>query len=141
MTTSILKLSLLGLLTVALSGLPLGAIAKDTNAAPAAVEKKAVKEAKPKKTSTLPIHGKLKSVDKTAKTISIGEQTLHITSETIITKAGKPATLEDGVVGEEVSATYKKGDDGKLTTIKVRFGAKTETSAKPDAKKEKAKKD
>ena len=133
MTKSILKFSLLGLLGVAIASVPVNASAKDTNAP--AVEKSAVKEAKPKKSGVLPIHGKLKAVDKAVKTISIGEQTLQITSETTITKAGKPATLEDGVVGEEASATYKKGDDGKLTAIKVRFGAKAE------AKKEKAKKD
>ena len=140
MTKSFVKLSLLGLLTIALAGLPVGASAKDTNA-PAMTDKKAVKEAKPKKSTILPIHGKLKALDKTTKTISIGEQTLQITSETTITKAGKPATLEDGVVGEEVSATYKKGEDGKLTAAKVRFGAKAEKTAKPEAKKEKTKKE
>ena len=139
MTKSILKFSLLGLLGVTLAGLPLAARAADTNAP--ATDKSAVKEAKPKKSTTPPIHGKLKAVDKAAKTLSIGEHTFSITSETIITKAGKPATLADGVVDEEATVTYKKGEDGKLTATKVRFGAKAEKGDKPGVKKEKAKKD
>jgi hypothetical protein len=121
MTKSFLKLALLGLLAAAVAGLPFGARAADTNA-PAA-EKKA---SQTKKSSTLPVHGKLKALDKTAKTISIGEQTIQITSATLISKGGKPATLEDGVVGEEVSAVYKKSEDGKLTATTVRFGPKPE---------------
>jgi len=125
MTKSILKFTMLGLLAGAVAGLPVGAKAADTNAP--AVEKKAPKT---KKSSTLPIHGKLKAVDKTAKTISVGEQTIQITSEKKITKAGKPATLDDGVVGEEVSAVYKKGADGKLSATTVRFGPKPEKAKK-----------
>ena len=94
-------------------------LAKYTNAF--AVDKPAVKEAKPKKSFIFPIHGELDALDKAAKTISIREKTLQITSETHITKDAKPATLEDGVEGEEVSATYKKGDDGTLTAVKVHF--------------------
>jgi len=30
------------------------------------------------------------------------------------------------VVGEQVSGTYKKTDDGKLTAISIHFGAKVE---------------
>jgi Domain of unknown function (DUF5666) len=125
MTKSIFKLTMLGLLAVAIAGLPVCASAADTNAPTA--EKKA---SKTKKSSTLPIHGKLKAVDKTAKTVSVGEQTIQITSETKITKGGKPATLEDGVVGEEVSAVYKKGDNGTLTATTVRFGSKSEKAKK-----------
>jgi hypothetical protein len=134
MTKSMLKLALLGLLAVAVAGLPVSASAKDTNAPSA--EKK---EAKTKKPSTLPIHGKLKAMDKTAKTVSVGEQTIQITSETLISKGSKPATLEDGVVGEEVSAVYKKGDNGKLIATKLRFGVNPEKSDKAATKKEKAK--
>ena len=84
-----------------------------------AVEKKDSKE---KKSGVLPFHGKLKSVDNTAKTIMVGELTLRITSDTKITKEGKPATLEDGVVGEEVGGAYKKTEDGKLNSTVVHFG-------------------
>jgi len=133
MTKSTLKLILLALLAVAVASLPMNARATDTNAPTA--EKKV---AKTKKASTLPIHGKLKAVDLSAKTVSIGEQTLQITSETKISKGDKPATLEEGVVGTEVSGAYKKGADGKLTATKLRFDAKPQKPAKA-AKKETAK--
>ena len=121
MTKLMLKTSLLTMLAVAVAGLPVCASAKDTNAP--AIEKK---EPKTKKSSVLPFHGKLKAVDKTAKTISVGQLTILITSETKISKGGKPATLEDGVIGEDVSGAYKKGEDGKLTATSLHFGPKPE---------------
>ena len=121
MTKLMLKTSLLAMLAVAVAGWPVCASATDTNAP--AIEKK---EPKTKKSSVLPFHGKLKAVDKTAKTISVGERMFQITSETKISKSDKPAMLEDGVVGEDVSGAYKKGDDGKLTATLVHFGPKSE---------------
>jgi hypothetical protein len=128
MSKSILKLSLLGWLTVALTTLPTSTQAKDTNAP--AREKKTTKESASPKSSKMPFHGKLKALDKVAKTLSVGEQTLHITAATIITRGDKPATLEDGVVGEVVSGSYLKGEDGKLTVNKLRFGPKPGTPVK-----------
>jgi len=61
----------------------------------------------------VPFHGKLKGVDPIAKTLSVGEMVIQITPETRISKAGKPATLEDGVVGEMVGGAYRKTGDGK----------------------------
>jgi hypothetical protein len=116
MTKLILKLSLFGLLAIALTGMPVQLHAQETNA-PAA-------EKKIKKPAATPFHGKLKAVDKTAKTVSVGETTIQITSETKIMKAGKPATLDDGVVGEDVAGAYKKTDGGKLNATSVRFGPK-----------------
>ena len=76
------------------------------------------------KSGVLPFHGKLKAVDTVADTISVGTRTFQITSETIIMKNGKPATLADGVVGDETGGAYKKTDDGKLVVTKLRFGPK-----------------
>ena len=122
------KVGLLGLLAMAVVTMPVQSHAQ-TNA-PAA-EKKAGKR-------STPFHGKLKAVDTKAKTISVGEQTIQVTSETKIFKAGKPATLADGVVGEDVSGSYRKGDDGKLTAGMVRFGPRPEKpgAATGDTKKE-----
>lgn len=120
MTKSIVKLSLFGLLAVALTGMPVKIQAQNTNA-PAA-------EKKSRKSGVTPFHGKLKTVDATAKTISVGETTIQITSETKIAKAGKPATLADGVVGEDVGGAYKKSEDGKLNAVSVRFGPKAEAA-------------
>jgi hypothetical protein len=86
-----------------------------------AVEKK---ETKPVRAT--PFHGKLKAVDKTAKTISVGELTIQTTSETRILKDGKPATLEAGIVNETVAGAYRKTEDGRLNATTIRFGAKPE---------------
>jgi len=79
-----------------------------------------------KKEGVIPFRGKLARVDKTAKTIIVGERAFQITWETRIMKAGKPATLDDAVVGEEVGGQYKKAEDGKLVAGMVRFGPKPE---------------
>ena len=79
------------------------------------------------KSGVLPFHGKLKAVDAAAKTISVGTRIFEITSDTIIIKDGKAATLADGVVGEETGGAYKKTEDGKLLVTKLRFGAKVAT--------------
>jgi hypothetical protein len=115
MNKFILRFSLLGLLVVAVAGTPVASRAQDTNA-PAA----------PKKSSRhiIPFHGKVKAIDNTAKTISVGTETIQITSETRIMKLGKPATLEDGTVGEDVAGAFRKDAEGNLNAISVRFGPK-----------------
>jgi len=133
-TKSTIKLSIALLLAAALAGLPALLPAQGTDN-PA--EKKETKSRKPP--AVTPFNGKLKTVDKTAKTISVGERTFQITSETRIVKAvgkeDKPAVLEDGVVGENVSGAYKKAEDGTLHATKVTFGAKTtEKEMKKDKK-------
>lgn len=121
---SILKIALFTLLTVGLAGLPLHAQAQSTNKPAAKKSGAEVKEGK----KAHPFHGKLAAVDKMAKTITVGKSTYQITSETKIMKAGKPATLSDGVVGEEVSGYVKPDDAGKLAASSLTFGPK------PDAK-------
>ena len=123
MIKAILKLTAVGMLAAAIAGLPLQARAQSTNKA----EKK---ESAEKKTQTAgPFHGKLASVDKSAKTITVGKRTFHITSETKILKSGKPAVLEDVVVGEEISGGFKTSADGKLVATKVNIGPKGEEKA------------
>ncbi|HTB85041.1 MAG TPA: DUF5666 domain-containing protein [Candidatus Sulfotelmatobacter sp.] len=115
MNKQITKVALLGLLTAALVAIPSVTRAQDasTNGAPAA---------------TAPhhhaggIHGKVASVDTAAMTITVGETTIVITSETKITKDGKPATLSDIAVGDYVSAAGKKDDSGKFNATRVADG-------------------
>jgi hypothetical protein len=116
MNKCLVKLSLLGLLAIGLAGAPLALRAQmdSTNAVP---KKKPANR-------VLPFHGKLKALDNTAKTISVGTETFQITSETKITKAGKPATLADGAVGDDVAGAYKKDAEGKLNALSLRFGPK-----------------
>jgi hypothetical protein len=115
MNKFILRAGLAGLLAVALAGTPLALHAQtNTMAAP---KKKAANR-------TLPFHGKLKAIDNSAKTISIGNETIQITSETKITKLAKPATLADGAVGDDVAGSYRKDADGKWMAVSLRFGPK-----------------
>jgi hypothetical protein len=137
MKKTLVQKTLTGLLAVALVG-----IAFQTRAEDKATEAKpetAAEVAKPKK-DRLPFRGTVSAVDKTAMTISVKgketEKTYLITSTTKFTKAGKPATLEDAVVGEECGGSYKKTEAGKLEALSVRLGPKPE---KPE-KKTKSKK-
>jgi len=127
MMKSILKLGALGLLALAIAGTPAQLLAQSTNKAAAAKKPSAAKtEAASKKQSAHPFHGKLAAVDKTAKTIKVGQSVYLVTSGTKITKDGKPATLEDGVLGEPVSGYVKPTEDGKMAATTLRFGAKVE---------------
>lgn len=112
-------------------------------------DKPEAKEAVKKPASDqVPFRGKISSVDKTAKTITLeGKEkgrSIHITAATKIKKAGQPATFEDAKVGEEVGGLAKKTADGKLQGVSLRVGPKPEATKKPakakGEKKEKAEK-
>ena len=134
MKKNIVRIAVCGLLATVFAVAPTPARAQESKDAPAA-EKKAP-PAGEKKKATPPINGKLAAVDKVAKTITIGQTTIQITSETRIEKGGKPATLDDGVVGEPAMAQIKKSDDGKTVAVRVRFGPRGE---KGEGAKEKKK--
>lgn len=83
----------------------------------------------------IPFRGKIAAVDKQAKTVKVGERTFHLTAESKLTKAGKPATLDDAKVGEEVGGQYKEVDK-KLNVVSLRIGPRPDApAAKPDDKK------
>jgi hypothetical protein len=132
MLKSVLRIGAVTLLAAAIAGAPAQLLAQSTNQA--AAEKKtttkkdsaAKKDATAKKKAAHPFRGKLAEVDKVAKTIKVGESIYQITSETKVTKDGKPATLEDGVVGEPVTGYVKPTEDGKMAATTVKFGAKPE---------------
>jgi len=126
MMKSVLKLGAVSLLVAAIAGLPLQLVAQSTNAPTTDKKAGAAKKDSTAKKGSHPFHGKLAVVDKTAKTIKVGESVYQITSATKITKAGKPATLEDGVVGDPVSGFVKPSDDGKMNATTVHFGAKAD---------------
>jgi hypothetical protein len=89
---------------------------------------------KHKKHDRTTFSGKLTAVDTNAMTLTVGERTFEITSETIITKAGEPATLSDGATGETANVAFKKSTDGKLTATSIHFGAKAEGEKKKKKK-------
>jgi hypothetical protein len=122
MKTNILKLSLLTLCAAAVLVVPASSRAQlMTNTTASAAE---TPPAKKHHSGTPPFHGKLEAVDTNAMTLTVGKRTLNVTSTTTITKDGKPAMLADGVTGESVSGTYKKGSGGKLDALTVHFGGK-----------------
>ncbi len=121
--------------------------AADKPADKPAATPEAGKKAKPR---GLPFRGKLSAVDKLAKTITIKgkekDRVFHITSQTKISKAGKPATLDEGVVGEDVSGFAREAAGGNMEAASVRFGprpeaegAKGKPKAEPKAEDKKAK--
>ncbi|HEY2081857.1 MAG TPA: DUF5666 domain-containing protein [Verrucomicrobiae bacterium] len=116
MNKRILKFSLLGLLAMVMTATPVALRAQDTNA-PAAAPKKPLHR-------FLPFHGQVKSVDNSAKTISVGTLTIQITSETKIMKAGKPATFQDVAVGDNVAGSYRKDAAGEMSAISLHVGPK-----------------
>jgi hypothetical protein len=125
MKKQIAKLSIYILCAAGLLVSPALSRAQDTvTNAPVAKEKKEKKAAKKEKSGAQQFKGDLKAADTNGMTITVGDLTLQITSETKITKSGKPATLADGVVGEPAAGTYKKSDDGKMDAVTVHFGAK-----------------
>ncbi len=124
---SVLRIGAVWLLAVAITGAPAQVLAQSTNTpAPAKSSAAGKKDSAAKKKAAHPFHGKLAAVDKTAKTIKVGESVYQITSKTKVTKAGKPAALEDGVVGEPVSGRVEPAESGKMVATSVHFGAKAD---------------
>jgi len=111
----VLKLWLAGLLLIAVAGTPV-ALRAQVPGIPVGTNKLA--------NQTLPFRGKLKAIDLTAKTITIGERTIQITSETIISKSSQPAMLSDVAEGDMVAGSYKKDADGKLEAVTLRLAPK-----------------
>jgi hypothetical protein len=126
---------MVSLLAVAIVFTPATLLAQDTNK-PVAEKKSSTgkKEASAKKKAAHPFRGKLAAVDQAAKTIKVGESIYYVTSETKITKAGKPATLGDGVVDEPVTGYVKPAEDGRMVATTVRFDPKAEGKSGPKKK-------
>jgi hypothetical protein len=79
-------------------------------------------------------NGKIASVDTAAKSVKVGERTFHVTANTKITKAGKPATLDEAKVGDEVGISYREAEGGKLELVSLRVGPKPEKKPADDKK-------
>jgi hypothetical protein len=124
---ALVKLLTLLLVSAALCYAPTSASAQTNDAPAKAAEPKAEKKkGNGSKQQTLPFKGQLKSLDKNAKTITVGERVFQITSVTRIFKDGKPALLESGTAGEPITGSYRQGADGKLSAVSVYFGTRPE---------------
>jgi len=114
--TKLAKIACFTLVAAALVGTPAIVRAEDSTNAPAA------QTPAPKKKGGLPFHGKVAAVDATAMTFTVGTMTIGVGSATKITKEGKPAVFSDITVGENVTGSYKKDDEGKMTASSVKIG-------------------
>jgi hypothetical protein len=127
MTTSSIKKSLAVLLATAFVAATASVQAQTPPAAAGTTGTNAPAATHPKR-ERLIWSGTLTAVDKTAMTVTITkkevEKTFQVTSETKIHKAGEPATLDDGVIGEAASASYRKTADTNAVpkAVSLRFG-------------------
>lgn len=91
---------------------------------------------KPLVVKSIPFHGKLDGLDKSAKTIKVGNRIFQVVDATRIMKGGKSATIEDAALGEEVGGSYHEAEAGKLELLSLRIGAKTGKEKKEKEKTE-----
>lgn len=126
------RITLISLITASIFALPALSRAQDVDTNSAAATTPA------KHKHGAPFHGTLGALDTNAMTLTVGSRTFQITSETIITRDGKPAILADGVVGKSVSGYYKPSDDGTtLNASTVHYGTPV-SAMKPKKKKKPA---
>jgi Cu/Ag efflux protein CusF len=123
MKKTLLKLAAITLLVGFVAGPVQAQDKKEDKPAAAGEDKKAAPKG-------VPGHGKVTAVDEAAKTITIGgkkDRTFNVTSKTHILKSGKPATLADAKVGDEVGVYYASEEkDGKHDLITLNVGPKPE---------------
>ena len=76
--------------------------------------------------SGLPFRGKISAIDKTLRTLSLAgkekTRTYQITETTRIKKDGKPATLEDLLVGEAVGGYAMRNSSGHPEVVTLNLG-------------------
>lgn len=120
-----------GLVAIVVALAPTTSPAQDATNAPA--------QTTTKKHGSRPFHGKVSAIDTGAETLTVGKLTLNITSATKITNAtnGVPAILSDITVGESISGSYLKDDNGQLNAKSIHIG----TRAGKDRKKKAASSD
>lgn len=92
------------------------------------------------KQKQMPFRGKVSAVDKTKKTVTLeGKEkgrTFQITSVTKITKEGKPAVLDDVIVGQTIGGLAKE-NAGKWEIVTLSVGANAKKAKDVEKKAEK----
>ena len=115
MNDVVLKFGLVSLLTVSVAAIPVELRAQATNPIPGLIKIH---------NDEFPFRGKLSAIDTNANTITLNNQTIQITTNTFITRAGKRVPLAVGAEGDVVAGTYRKEADGKLKALDMRFAPK-----------------
>jgi hypothetical protein len=94
-------------------------------------------ENKPKQ---MPFRGKVSAVDKTTKVITlVGKEksrSFQVTSETKITKNGKPVVLDDVTAGESVGGRAKENAAGKWEVVTLKIETKQEKAVQSQKKRD-----
>src|SRR5439155_22958378 len=115
------KIISLVVLTALISSAPAGVGATEGSRDKSAQAPKS--ENKPKQ---MPFRGKVSAVDKTTKVITLEgkekSRSFQVTSETKITKDGKPAVLDDVTAGESVGGRAKENEAGKWESRTLHMG-------------------
>jgi hypothetical protein len=122
MKKSIVRIALFSLVAAGLVAVPATSRADDASMTdkPAATTPAPKKKAKARTT----FHGSVTAVDTAAMTLTVGTNMVYVTSETMITKDGKPATLSEITVGETATGSYKLDDAGKMNATAIHAGEK-----------------
>lgn len=83
----------------------------------------------------------ISAVDQKAKTFTIAgkehSRVFKVTEKSVLSKAGKAATMKDVVANEEARGSYWKLTDGSLEAKKVKLGPKTDAEKAADEKRKK----
>src|SRR6266511_5852165 len=99
-----------------------------TQAAEGAKDKPAQAPKSDRKLKQMPFRGRISAVDKTTKTVTLEgkekNRAFQITSATKITKDGKPAVLDDVIVGQTVGGLAKETAAGKWEIVSLNIGAR-----------------
>jgi len=110
-----------------------------TQAAEGAKDKSPQAPKSERKQKQMPFRGKIGTVDKTAKTVTLEgkekSRTLQITSASKITKNGKPAVIDDMIVGQTVGGLARETATGKWEVVTLSIGAKSENEKAKAAEK------
>lgn len=106
-----LSLLLIGLLA-ALTPLPVRAA--DQAPSQEAVKKKSAAR-------VIPFNGRIRAVDLSAQTITIGKRVFHCSAKTKLTRDNKSVSLSEEMVGQRVGGAYVKAEDGTLRAVTVRL--------------------
>lgn len=110
----VIKLTGMGLMAFVITCVQINLHAQDSGGASATSE---VTKTKPK---TLPFNGTLKSVDKQAGTVKVGNRTFKLNADSKYLQG----SLDDATIGEKVGGSYWKEADGTLMVNSIRFGPK-----------------
>jgi hypothetical protein len=75
-------------------------------------------------------HGVVTAVDTAGMTLTVDTQTITVTSETLIMRNGKAATLSDIIVSDLATGAFKKDAAGKLNATSIRAVEKPKNEKK-----------